>query len=136
MGDFTFWDVLVWLGLLLGLGALVAGIFSETVRELLPKPKRIARWMKARNLPPSTGESFTVLVADLDDDGDGSQTRHIRNALLREEGLEVRLIGRQLRIETLGDQTEARLEAERRGRDWQRPAPSLPWTRLIVRCCG
>ena len=62
------------------------------------------------------GTHFTILIADLDGDNDRQQTRHVRAALLGRPGLEVHLTGQLLQVADLGSQTEAQIEAERRGR--------------------
>jgi tetratricopeptide (TPR) repeat protein len=59
---------------------------------------------------------FTILIADLDGDEDGRQTRHVRAALLAKPGLEVQLPGRLLEVADLGSQTAAQLAVERHGR--------------------
>jgi tetratricopeptide (TPR) repeat protein len=110
-------------GLLLAIVAAICAVvgiwFRETLKLAL-NPKRVWRRFRAwaRGSVPARGTHFAVLVADLDGDEDGQQTRHVRNAFENEQGFEVHLIGRKLAIEDLGNQTEARLAAERKGREW------------------
>jgi hypothetical protein len=100
-------------------GGVLAWFWRETLKQAL-NPKRSWRRVRAwaRGAVPARGSHFAVLVADLEGDEDGRQTRHVRNALQDEQGFEVHLIGRRLAIEDLGNQTEALLAAERRGRAW------------------
>ncbi|HEV7369095.1 tetratricopeptide repeat protein [Arenibaculum sp.] len=93
MEDVSFWGVIAGAGGVLGVGALVAAYFSETVRELLPTPRRLVRRFRRRDLPPAPGLHFTVLVADLKRDGDGRQTDHVAGALDLYRGIDVIRIG-------------------------------------------
>ncbi len=77
----------------LGLGALIAGYFSDTVRQLLPTPRKLARWVKRLDMPPAVGTQFTVLVADLKRDTEGSQTDHVAAALAPYQGIDVIRLG-------------------------------------------
>jgi hypothetical protein len=117
VGELTAWQVLAWIGDILGLGALVGGYFSETVRALLPTPRRIARWMKGRDVPPAPGSHFTVLIADLEGDDERlSQTGHVEAALEGYQGLEVVRVGAGPRLGDAGSRSERQLAAERQGR--------------------
>jgi hypothetical protein len=94
--ELTSWGVIVWVsGALgaLGLGALVAAYFSETVRQFLPTPRRLARRVRQRDLPPAVGKYFTVLIADLKRDADGGQTDHVAAALAPHQGIDVVRVG-------------------------------------------
>ena len=73
----------------LGLGALVAAYFRETVRQFLPTPRKLARWVRRRDLPPASGTHFTVLISDLKRDTDGRQTDHVAAALAPYTGIDV-----------------------------------------------
>jgi hypothetical protein len=92
----TSWDVLVWIGGVLGLGALVAWYFQEFLKAYLPKlnPARMGRLAQQRDLPLPSGERFVVLIADLQgDDEQKSHTRHVAAALEPYKGLDVQRIG-------------------------------------------
>jgi hypothetical protein len=128
LDELTIWNVLAGVVTALGVGVLVGSYFSETVREFLPGSRELSRWVKAQGLPPASATYFTVLVTDLDGDVDGSQTRHVRAALDAEPGFRTRL-PEVLRIADIGDQVEARIRAERQGREWLRKhnADLLVW---------
>lgn len=111
-------QVLAGLGGILGLGALAAWYFGETLKELLPAPHEIARRLRVWRgaVVPATGTQFAILVADLDGDTDGRQTRRVRDAFLGLRGLDVNAIGRKVALADLGNLTEGQIEAEKRGR--------------------
>ena len=112
-------EVIVGLAGVLGFGALAVWYFQETLKQLLPTPRRIARqWRIWRGeVPRAKGTHFTVLIADLDGDAEGSQTRHVEAALREHRGLEVLLVGPGPSSFDLGSRAEAEFEAEKRGRD-------------------
>jgi tetratricopeptide (TPR) repeat protein len=95
IGDWTAWQVLVVVASVLGLGVALRWLLGETAKEYLGRnfPRRIARWMKGRDLPPAAGTHFTVLIADLKRDGDGSQTDHVAAALAPYKGVDVVRVG-------------------------------------------
>jgi hypothetical protein len=94
-GDWSSWQVLVALTGVLGLGAALRWVLGETAKEYLGRdfPRRFARWLKGRDLPPAAGTHFTVLIADLKRDGDGSQTDHVAAALVPYNGIDVMRVG-------------------------------------------
>jgi hypothetical protein len=92
----TSWDVLAWIGGVLGLGAFVAWYFQEFLKAYLPKlnPARMGRLAQQRDLPLPSGERFVVLIADLQgDDQEKSHTRHVAAAPRPYKGLDVHRIG-------------------------------------------
>jgi hypothetical protein len=118
VGDWTVGQVLAWLAGVLGLGAFVAAYFKGLLDALLPSPRRIARWMKGRDVPPAPGTHFTVLIADLEGDDERlSQTRHVEAALDGHEGLEVVRIGAGPRLGDAGSGASGSWRSSRR------PAP-------------
>ena len=105
-----------------GWSALIAfagWYFQETLKQIFPTPRRLARWGRIwrGEVPRAKGTHFTVLIADLDGDADGTHTRHIVAALRNYTGLDVILVGRGPKTFDLGTRVEAQLEAEKRGRD-------------------
>jgi hypothetical protein len=115
VGGWTAWQVLVGVGGVLA--ALLVWYFQETLKQILPTPRRIARWMKGRDVPAAPGTHFTVLVADLEGDDERlSQTRHVEAALEGYEGLEVVRIGAGPRLADTGSRTDRQLAAERQAR--------------------
>ncbi len=117
MGGWTAGQVLTGIAGVLGVGALIGWYFQETLKQILPTPRDIARWLKSRDVPAAPGSHFTVLIGDLEgDDERFSQTRHVEAALAGHEGLEVVRIGTGPRIADLGSRSEQQLEAERQGR--------------------
>jgi tetratricopeptide (TPR) repeat protein len=117
VGEWTVGQVLTGLAGVLGLGALIGWYFQETLKQILPTPRRIARWMKGRDVPPAPGTHFTVLIADLEGDDERlSQTSHVEAALEGHEGLEVVRIGIGPRLGDAGSRSERQLAAERQGR--------------------
>ena len=89
----TIWAAFLWLGGLLGVGAVIAAYFSETLRQLLPNPRRVARSLKRAGRDKGPHTHFKVLIADLKRDADGSQTDHVAAALAPIRSIEVVRIG-------------------------------------------
>jgi hypothetical protein len=50
----------------LGLGTFVALYSQETLKRLVRSPQRAARTLQTRDIVPSEGTHFTVLIADLE----------------------------------------------------------------------
>ena len=78
-----------------GLGAFFRSYIAEVARGILPKSKRLARWLSTRGLLPNSEPTyFTILIADLDSDNDDFQhTRYVDSALRDHAGLEIIRIG-------------------------------------------
>ena len=83
----------------------------------------LTKWRLWR-APPSPGTHFTILVAQLDDDANNSQQKHIRQSLeaqFRGAGADARMhidiYPDTLRLRT-GEIGAAVAEAEKKGRDW------------------
>jgi hypothetical protein len=90
MDEWSAWQAIVGLAGILGVGALAAWYFQETLKALLPSPQRLAGLMRRRDLPLPTGERFVVLIADLQGDDDKrTHTRHVAAALEPHKGLDV-----------------------------------------------
>ncbi len=116
-----------WIGLIFGI--LVAlGVIAWF------KDWWLAKW-RIRWGPPAPGTHFTILVAQLDNDADNSQQKHIRQSLeaqFRGAGADARMhidiYPDTLRLKT-GEIGAALLDAEKKGRDWlwQRNADILIW---------
>lgn len=94
--------------------------------------RRLKRWAKARDLAPAEDTHFTVLVCDLAGDDDGSQTRHVADALAGQGAIRVRQFGRCLDYDDLGDIADNIAAAETKGRDWlaAQNADILIWGRV------
>lgn len=96
------------------------------------------RRIKARDQSPAEGGRFTILVADLANDSDRSQTRHVINALEDQfggdTGIQVRGFTRRLDVDPWDDQASARAVAERRGQEWlhAQNADVLIWGAVVA----
>lgn len=113
----TFWTIVGGVAAVLGLGAVVAWYFQETVKRILPAPLRTARWLRTRDIVPSEGTHFTILIADLNSDDDNlSQTRHVEAALRAQEGVEVVLVGPGPTPFESGSRAGHQIRTERQGR--------------------
>ena len=107
------WRVLAGVAGVLGLGWYL----RETLKRLVPAPLRISRWLRTRDIIPSEGTHFTILIADLDDDDDQlSQTKHVEAALREQEGLEVVLVGPGPKPFETGGRAEHQIRSEEQGR--------------------
>lgn len=77
------------------------------------------RWIRSRRALPPSGTHFTILIADLANDGTArQQTAHVTEALRDLKGVRVRRFGRALSIDDHGDQTGALAASELVGRQW------------------
>ena len=82
------------------------------------KLRELGRRIRSRDAAPATGEKFTVLVADLDNDPGAVRTKHVLDALRGQPGIEVYGHGKILRIEEVGTAADNEAVAHRRGREW------------------
>ena len=115
----TLWKILVGIAGVLGLG----WYFREILRRLVPSPLRISRWLKTRDIVPSEGTHFTILIADLDGDDDHlSRTKHVEAALRDQQGLEVVLVGPGSEPFEKGSRAEHQVRTESQGREQFCPA--------------
>lgn len=81
----------------------------------LPTFRDLRRTWDARHVPPAPGTHFTILIADLTNDGTRAQAHMLGELLQGQEGLEVVLIGRTLELPEVGSMRQARAMAEREG---------------------
>ena len=124
------------------LGALlVAVVFAAFVffggRSLLTWLKGRAKVrLESRRIKPGSAEHYTILVARLAGDADGSQQRHIIQSLDRQlsadragSAIAVRAYPDQLVISELADRAKARADVEAKGRRWlsSKSADLLVW---------
>lgn len=95
--------------------------------------RRIRNWARFRDLPATTDSHFAVLIADLDGDSDGSQTRHVVRSIGATPGLEVLRVGRCLKIDDVGSVADNIAKAVRVGRKWleEKNADVLIWGEVI-----
>jgi tetratricopeptide (TPR) repeat protein len=100
--------------------------------------RNFRRRVSSRDQPPSEGALFTVLVADLSNDPEKSQTRHVIHALEDAFGpnasIEIRAFTRTLDVRPWGDQAAAVGESEARGREWltSQNADLLVWGSVVM----
>jgi tetratricopeptide (TPR) repeat protein len=112
----TFWTIVC--GVLAIPAAVAVWHFRETVKRLLPPPLRTARWLKTRDIVPSEGTHFTILISDLDgDDNHLSQTKHVEAALRNQRGLEIVLVGPGPKQFESGSRAEYQIRTENQGRE-------------------
>ena len=106
------------------------GFFSWLADKI--NVRRLVRRVKARDLPPAGDTHFTILVCDLAGDDDGSQTRHVADALAGQGAIRVRQFGRCLDYHDHGDIADAISAAESKGREWlaAQNADILIWGRV------
>ena len=101
-------------GVVAFIGAYVSGVLDRVI----PDPGRLICMAREQLRAPAPGTHFTILLSDLQGDGDGTQTRHVAAAFLDQSGLEVVRICGSLAMDRYGSQSAALEQAEQRGRDW------------------
>ena len=91
--------------------------------------RQLRNWLRHGDLRPPDPSHFTILVADLDGDPDGKQTRHVVRALEGQDGIRVLRDGRCLKVEEMGDRAANVSAALARGRQWlsEKNAEVLIW---------
>ena len=96
-----------------------------------PTPGEAWHWLESQFVDPATGTHFSVLIADLEGDADGSQTEQLAEALSDSRGLQVIQLGRVLKIGNVGDVKQNIAKAEGTGRTWlrEKKADVLVWGR-------
>ena len=89
------------------------------------------RRIRAHHLSQAPGTHFTLFVADLENDLDGHQTRHVQHALENMTGVKILRFGRSLSEPDHGLIDERHREAEKEGRRWlaEKNADLLIWGR-------
>jgi tetratricopeptide (TPR) repeat protein len=116
-GETTIWTIAGALVGALGLGTFIGWYFQETLKRLVRSPQQTARTLETRDIVPSEGTHFTILIADLEGDDDNlSQTKHVETALREQEGLEVVLVGPGPSPFQKGSRIEYQLRTESEGR--------------------
>lgn len=103
----------------LGIGGLVGGYLWAAVEGWAPSPAQLrCQVMRRLQKPaPTQKPKFKILLAWLDNDRTGQQTRHVAAVFHSIDGLEVDGLCQCLRIAAHGSQDRAKAEAARRGRD-------------------
>jgi hypothetical protein len=116
-------------------GAYVAAVFSGIVDKELTTPEGLSCFVQDETArlfgetPPAPEHGVRVLVARLETDEDGRQTRHVSDSLRDAEGFEVQELCRTLSLGQGRDMSAAMKDAQDKGRRWlqDRNASILVW---------
>lgn len=114
------------------LGVIFTAVISWFVGWLdgfLPTPGQVQCQVKEWWEEPAPGTRFTVLLARLDRDPDGSLTGYVDRALSELNGIDVHLTCRTLKLKDVGLQRSAHAAAEETAKQWlrQRNGDLLVW---------
>ena len=101
-----------------GIVAFIGAYVSGFLDRIIPDPETLICLAREQLREPAPGTQFTILLSDLQGDGDGTQTRHVAATFLDQSGLDVIRICGSLAIDRYGSQAAALEQAEQRGRDW------------------
>ena len=114
------------------LGVILAAVgswFVGWLDEFLPTPGQVQCQVKEWWEEPAPGTRFTVLLARLDRDSDGSLTGYVARALSELDGIDVHLACQALKLKDVGIRRSAHAAAEETAKQWlrQRNADLLIW---------
>lgn len=116
-------------------GAYAAALFSGVVDQDLASPEALSCFVQDESErlfsgpPPPPEQGIRVLIARLETDSDGRQTRHVADSLRDAPGLEVQELCRALGLDHNVDSSVAMKKARETGRKWLRArnASLLVW---------
>ena len=98
----------------------VVGWFGGWLDGFLPTPGQVQCQVKEWWAEPAPGTRFTVLLARLDRDPDGSLTGYVDRALSELNGIDVHLTCQTLKLKDVGLQRSAHAAAEETAKQWLR----------------